>query len=305
VANVLYRRLKPADSDPFVLSIISARGQTQVRCAGDLILSGITAEPAKLDCLIVPGLEYHSPSAIVPMVRGMQPELALLQRLAAAQTPICASCSGTFLLAASGVLDGAKATTSWWLAPTFAREFPGILLDARALHVQSKHIATAGAVTAMFTLVLRVIEQHLGVEFAQNTARILLVDIERQSQSAYVSEALIPRQRSSFSERAEQYLQAHLSESSLSIEQLAQHCSMSARSLIRHFQQTFHKSPQVFLQHLRIERAKVLLETSGLSLPELVEQVGYSDVASFRKLFKRLSTLTPAEYRARFRLRGR
>lgn len=197
-----------------------------------------------------------------------------------------------------------RATTSWWLAPLFKRHYPQIELEATAIYVEADTLATTGATNAMFTAVLRYIEKTCGPVLSQNTAKFLLIDPDRQSQAAFISESLLMRPRSPFSERAERYLRQHLSDSALSIETLSQHCNMSARTLARHFQKAFHKSPQHYLQQLRIDAAKALLETSAMSLDEIVIRVGYSDLASFRKLFKRSTDLTPNQYRTRFSLRG-
>ena len=99
-----------------------------------------------------------------------------------------------------------------------------------------------------------------------------------------------------------QYLLSSLHED-LSVSRLAGHCGTSESSLLRHFRSHFGATPLEHIQRLRVERAKALLETTRLSFDEIVERCGYSDSASFRKLFKRATTLTPADYRERFRLR--
>jgi transcriptional regulator GlxA family with amidase domain len=270
-----------------------------------LTIGGLGRLSEDTDVLIVPGLDYRDSEDLLGRTAQLDAELRLIANASKQGMTIAGSCSGTFLMAASGILDGKRATTSWWLAPAFARRFPQISLEPQALVVELEQarLITAGAVTAMFTVVLRIIEQRMGPELAQNTARVLLVDYERQSQAPFVLEAMLQRPRTPFSEKVESFLRSRLQDE-LSIEQLAQHCAMSARTLLRRFQQIYHRSPQSYLQELRIERAKALLDSTQLNLPEIVEQCGYSDVASFRKLFKRLTDLTPAEYRERFRLRG-
>lgn len=303
VANTLNRRIHPGQAEPFQLDLVHARGAREITLQDGLTIGGLKTFNPDTQILIIPGLAYHHPGDLLERLASLTVERELLVKLKARGVIIAGSCSGTFLMASSGILDGVKATTSWWLAPTFARQFPLVELDPAALHIESGSVITAGAVTAMFTVVLRIIEQRMGPELAQNTARILLVDYERQSQAPYITEALLQRPRSAFSERVEAYLRSHLAHA-FSIDALAAHCRMSTRTLLRHFQQVYHRTPQAYLQELRIGRAKALLETTNLSLPEIVEQCGYSDVASFRKLFKRLADLTPADYRERFRLRG-
>ncbi len=306
VANALYARTHPAQANylPFDLKIVSADNVAQVRTAGGLTLAGV--EPAQncaIDVLIVPALEYHTHSGLVAIVQSQSTALSLIRKLHGENRQLAASCSGTFLLAASGILDGLAATTSWWLAARFRSEFPKVRLDSSQLLVETGQIITAGAVTAMFSVVLKVIEQRMGPALAQNTARILLIDPARQSQAPFVSEALIQHPRSAFSEAIGQHLQSHL-HMDVSVETLADKLNISARTLLRKFQLIYQQSPQSYVQQLRVDRAKALLETTKLSFAEVCESCGYQDAASFRKLFKRIAGLTPAEYQSRFRLRG-
>jgi transcriptional regulator GlxA family with amidase domain len=321
IANALHARSHPGAIAPFHCRLINARqsgdrrlnqakskqlAKDTVRCAGGFELGQINSDASldTIDLLLIPGFEYRGPAELKAALQTMQAEIRLIQQAYERKLIIGASCSGTFLLAQSGVLDGKRAATSWWLAPLFKREFPNVQLDATALYCFSDNVMTAGATTAMFTVVIRYIESTLGAELAQNTARFLLIDYERQSQAAFISDALIARPRSAFNERVESYLQRHLSDTNLSIDALAAHCRMSARTLVRRFQSVYHKSPQMYLQQLRIERAKLLLETSLMTLAEVITAVGYNDLSSFRKLFKRMTDSTPNQYRQRFSIRG-
>ena len=108
--------------------------------------------------------------------------------------------------------------------------------------------------------------------------------------------------RNSLSEKAEHFLNHELHRE-ISVSELAEHCGTSERSLLRHFRSHLGVSPLAHMQHLRVERAKALLETTHLSFDEIVERCGYSDSASFRKLFKRATAITPGDYRERYRLR--
>lgn len=303
LANTLFTRVHPGEPEPFLLDLVHAHGKREVMTAGGLLLSGIKPLAFDTEILLVPGLAYRGAQELDEKIEQLTSERALLQRAHAEGLRIGGGCSGSYLMAASGILDGKKAATSWWLAPAFAQRFPKVELDPTAVYVESGNLATAGAVTAMFTVVLRLIEARMGQELALNTARVLLVDYERQSQAPFVTEALLQRPRTAFSEKIENYLRARLAQP-LSVEALAAHSNMSPRTLLRRFQQVYHRTPQAYMQQLRITRAKALLETTQLSLPEVIEQCGYSDLASFRKLFKRLTDLTPADYRMRFSLRG-
>ena len=306
LANTLYARTHPAQLHytPFDLKIVSADNVSQVRTAGGLTLAGVVpAQSCAINVLLVPGLEYHTHASLIASVQRNTSALSLIRHLHAENRQIAASCSGTFLLAASGILDGLEATTSWWLAASFRNQFPKVKLDPAQLLVDTGSVITAGAVTAMFSVVLKIIEQRVGPELAQNTARILLIDPIRQSQAPFVSEALIQHPRTAFSEAILQHLHEHL-HTDVSVEKLADKLNISPRTLLRKFQVIYQQSPQSYVQQLRVDRAKALLETTKLSFAEVCEACGYQDAASFRKLFKRIAGLTPAEYQSRFRLRG-
>lgn len=305
LANALYARTHPGSQFlPFSLHLLSPDSRREIATAGGLTLGGLTpAADVRPDVLIIPALEYRSHAELLERVQSATTALKQIRHHFAAGCEIAAACSGTFFLAASGILDAKPATTSWWLAATFRANFPKVELQPSELLVSADQITTAGAVTAMFSLVLKFVEQFAGPELAQNTARVLLIDPSRQSQAPFVSQALIQHPRSAFSEALEPYLQSQL-HTELSVESLAKHFNLTPRTCLRKFQQIYHQSPQSYIQQLRVDRAKALLETTKLSFAEICEACGYQDSASFRKLFKRLAGIAPADYQKRFRLRG-
>lgn len=272
-------------------------------CSAGMALTGAAPPHADIDLLLVPGLMHANPHALLDRVLSMQAEQDLLRDLAARGVRIAATCSGTFLLAATGLLDGRRATTSWWLANAFQRQFPRVLLEADAMVIDEGPVLTTGAATAVLNLTLKLVAQTAGEPVAQMTARMMNVDPERQSQAPYVSLALMERPRSSITERADKLINQSLHRD-LPVAELAAALNTSERSLLRHFKAHYGATPLEHIQHLRVERAKALLETTLLSFEEIVGRCGYSDVSSFRKLFKRATTLTPADYRERFRLRA-
>jgi transcriptional regulator GlxA family with amidase domain len=188
------------------------------------------------------------------------------------------------------------------LASAFRDRYPNVRLESDAMVVEDAGLLTAGGASSLQSLMMKVIGRAGGEELAQQTARMLLIDTERQSQAPYVSQALMERPRNSLSEKAESFLQHQLHQE-VSVTQLAEHCGTSERSLLRHFRTHHGVTPVAHIQHLRVERAKALLETTHLSFDEIVERCGYNDSASFRKLFKRATAITPGDYRERYRLR--
>ena len=283
--------------------LFAARGQERIRTSTGIEVGGLAeAVPEDIDLLLLPGIMHNSPHDLAARVQAMQPEMELLRKLHLRGVPIAGTCSGGYLLAEAGLLDGRRATCSWWLAASFRERYPNVRLEADAMVVDDGDLLTAGGACSVQSLMMKLIERAGGTELAQQTSRMLLIDIERQSQAPYVSDALMAKPRNSLSEKAEQFLNHELHRE-ISVTELAEHCGTSERSLLRHFRSHLGVSPLAHIQHLRVERAKALLETTHLSFDEIVERCGYSDSASFRKLFKRATAITPGDYRERYRLR--
>lgn len=282
--------------------VFGARGQTSVRTPSGLELGNLSPVPDDIDMLLLPGVNHTSVQDLIERLGGLREEMELVRRLHLRGVRIAGTCSGSMLLAETGLLDGRRATCSWWLASAFRQRYPGIQLEADAMVIEDGEFITAGGASSIQALLLKLIAAAGGDELAQQTARLLLIDPERQSQAPYVSEALLQKPRHSLSEKAEHYLQHELHRE-ISVSRLAEACGVSERSLLRHFQAHLGQSPLQHIQQLRVERAKALLESTHLSFDEIVERCGYLDSASFRKLFKRSTAMTPGDYRERYRLR--
>jgi len=303
IAQRLAQLRDPGTPLRFETVLVGARGHDRVADAGGFHHGPVQSPDLALDLLLVPGYMHASPEDARERLAGYGPELELLRALSLRGVPLASSCCGALLMAEAGLLDGRTATASWWLDGIFRRHYPRVRLDVQRLLVEDEQVASAGASTAIMDLVLQRIGRVADPALAQHVARMMLLDPDRQSQAPYISRALEERPRHSLSEKAERFLTSELHRD-LSIAELAAHCGTSERSLLRHFRQHYGASPLAHLQHLRVERAKALLETTLLSFEEIVERCGYSDASSFRKLFKRATSLTPADYRERFRLRA-
>jgi len=283
--------------------IIGARPQQQhMGCSGGLRIEGVVCGGNDPDVLLVPGFMHGSADDLIRSLAALGPEIELIRAMHARGVAIASTCCGAFVLAEAGLLDGRRATVSWWLDAVFRERYPRVQLQADEMLVEDGPIATTGGSSAVVNYILKLIGRVGGDDLSQLTARILLVDPERISQAPYVSMALRERPRHSLTEKAERYINEAL-HGEISVGVLAEHCGTSERSLHRHFRAHFGVSPLEHIQHLRVERAKALLESTLLSFDEIVGRCGYSDVSSFRKLFKRATTMTPQDYRERFRLR--
>ena len=303
IAQQLAKVREPGTKLRLETVLIGARGLSTVTGTAGLQLNGVQSPDHALDCVLIPGFMHTSAEDVIHKLADYKPEIELIRALHLRGIPIAAACCGSFLLAESGLLDGHEATTSWWLDATFRNRYPKVQLNVEKMIVEDGRFTTTGASTAVLTYVLQLLAKHVDESLAQVTGKMMLIDTERSSQAPYISMALAEKPRHSLSEKAERFIQQQLHRE-FSVGELAEHCDTSERSLLRHFRQHYNASPIAHIQHLRVERAKALLESTLMSFDEIVERCGYHDSASFRKLFKRDTSLTPADYRERFRLRA-
>jgi transcriptional regulator GlxA family with amidase domain len=213
-------------------------------------------------------------------------------------TLVAASCYGTFVLAEAGLLNGVPATTTWWLAREFRQRYPSVRLDADKTLVDSGRAITAGAMTAHTDLSLHVLRRLGGVALARSVSGIMLVDGARASQRPFMS---VQKDHSEpLVRRSIEWMSEHLAQP-VSIDDLADAMHVSYRTLNRRFIEITGLAPLAYLQALKIERAKELLESTHHDFEAITSSVGYEDVSSFRRLFKRATGLSPAQYRRQFR----
>jgi len=300
IANTL-AAFRPGGSARRIAPVLCSIDGGRVRASSGLALA--TRRLASLGCdqVFVAGLDHGHAADLEERLKPLREVSAALAALAGRGLPIAVTCSGAFLLAESGALDGRRATTSWWLTPLFRRKYPKVLLQPEQVLVEDGPFLTAGAVTSCFDLALRVVSRSAGSALAQQVARVMLIDPLRQSQAPYVMSALLERPRARIAERADRWLQRQLHRP-FEIAELARHCSVSVRTLLRRFHEAHGATPVRYAQRLRVERAKALLETTRLSFDEIVERCGFQDASAFRKLFRSVTCMTPREYQARFRL---
>lgn len=248
--------------------------------------------------VILPGFLAEDLPALTQQLHSVwQPVLDRLPTVRA-DALLAASCYGTFVLAESGLLDGRQATTTWWLQAAFAEAYPRVKLDADRALVDGGRVITAGAMTAHTDLSLHVLRRLFGAELARSVGGIMLVDGARTSQRPFMA---LPRHFADpLAQQAADWL-AQRYVHPCTCGELAVALHVSYRTLHRRFQAAVGMAPLAYLQALRVEHAKTLLEDSRQSLEQIVESVGYSDVPAFRQLFTRATGLSPAQYRERFR----
>ena len=249
----------------------------------------------RTDIVVVPssGLQIDEKmlanSALVPWLRRQYEAGAILAGV----------CVGAAYLAEAGLLDGRVATTHWALAAQLERRYPQVLWRPEMMVTEEARLLCSGGVTAAADASLYLVEKLCGHQVALECARSLLLGMPRVNQSGYAVLPLSPDHDDEGVRRAETLLQTRCREN-LTIEALADLVGMSPRTLARRFKAATGRLPGAYLQAVRIELAKAMLERDGKPIQSVSAEVGYEDAAFFRALFKRSTGMTPAEYRARF-----
>ena len=243
------------------------------------------ADTPKPDCVIVPAIANITVETLLPALgrADVLDALGALRSWHGTGARLAAACTGTFVLAESGLLAGNEATTTWWLSPVFRQRYPDVRLNAHRIVVPSGSMVTAGAALSHLDLALWLIRGN-SPELAALVAKYLVFDT-RLSQSGYVisdhlahSDPLI--------ERFDRWVRERL-DSTLTLDSIAEALGTSKRTLSRRLDAVLGKTPFEFIQDLRIERAVHLLKTSKYSVDQIAEQVGYADGVTLRTLMRR------------------
>jgi transcriptional regulator GlxA family with amidase domain len=280
--------------DPHYDLVVCAETGSTVSSSGFTITA-----PARLDTLdsadtvIVPGYrDIYAPVS--------QPVVNALRAAHTRGARLVSICSGAFALAAAGLLDGRPATTHWRVTDELRRRYPKIDVRPNQLYVDDGDILTSAGVTAGVDLCLHLIRTDHGAAAATSRARALVAPPYRAGGQAQYSEELLPQANGSELAQLRDWMLDNLAQP-LSLDALAQHAHMSRRTLIRRFREETGTSPMEWLTSARIDRARVLLETTDEAIEQLGRLTGLGAPASVRASFRRHLGTSPQEYRMLFR----
>ncbi|ARN76200.1 GlxA family transcriptional regulator [Oceanicoccus sagamiensis] len=299
VANLIAERINGAAEPLFDCRVLSADGEP-VCCSNGYSISvaGSVEDIDPQDILFLAAFNVSTHGELDAVMADVQPYIPWFRENGPRQSTIATSCSGSFVLAEAGLLNGVAATTSWWLSDYFAQRYPQVALDADAICTVAGNRVCGAGTTAYQDVCLSILERYAGKHFARLTAKYMMIDNQRRSQAPYRILSLIDSD-DEVVKQAEGWIRANLSRD-FKINEVAHNLAVSPRTLIRRFQYALGETPQAFTQKLRIEKCKVLLETTQLGFGEIVQRCGYNDESAFRRLFKRYCQLSPRDYRRRF-----
>lgn len=291
-------------SQPFRVDIVAPE-PGPVRAVSGLSLGAHLPfhEASDVDIVIVPLMLMEA----AEWVTGRYPELVAWLRERHARGALMASaCTGVLLLAETGLLSSREATIHWAFAPTFRRNFPDVSLrteKALIISGERQEFVMSGGVMSWHDLALYLIARHVGPTAARAMARMLMLEWHGEGQMPYME--FVPPLEHGDARIAEcqPWLEAHAATSD-PVAGLVRHSGMARRTLERRFRKATGRSPVAYLQHLRVAEARRRLERSDQPVERIALGVGYENAAFFRRVFQRLTGLTPGSYRRKFRMGG-
>jgi transcriptional regulator GlxA family with amidase domain len=279
---------------PYVLRVVAQGGEDVTASAGVALAAGpLTKLDEPLDTLLVAGGEGAEAAAENPVLVEWVRERATQARR------VASVCTGAFLLAAAGVLDGRRAATHWMYCNKLAQRFPAVHVESDPIFVCDGSVWTSAGVTAGIDLALALVEEDLGRSLALAVARYLVVFLKRPGGQAQFSAALALQAADDKFGALHDWINEHLT-SDLSLSVLADQAGMSERSFSRHYAEATGQTPARAIERLRVEAARRLLTESRLPVKRIAQRCGFGSEETMRRSFLRLLTTTPHDYRARF-----
>jgi transcriptional regulator GlxA family with amidase domain len=228
-------------------------------------------------------------------------DIAWLKKQYDRGTKLAAACNGNFILAETGILKRRKATTHWSLINEFRKRYPDVQLQPEKILIDEGDILSGAGTNACLNLALYLVHRFGSDELAMISSKVFLVDSGRRIQKPYETYSTPKKHGDDIIIKTQDWIENNFKES-ITLESMTEISRLGKRTLIRRFKKATGDTPLVYLQKLRVENAKRLLEGTGNTFNEITWQVGYEDVSSFQRLFKSETGLSPKEYRAKFSL---
>ncbi|MCG8642574.1 MAG: helix-turn-helix domain-containing protein [Desulfobacterales bacterium] len=297
-AGRLWNRMVKSAATPFFeVTLVSADG-LPIRSLNNIMIEphcSIT-EVDNTDLIVIASATY------IDKILEMNPEiLPWLITHYQKGTHIASICTGVFLLAETGLLNGKTATLHWGFADDFSKKYPKIKLDHGKMFIDHGRLYCSAGVSAGMDLSLYLVEKFYGRESALAAAKTMVLDISRTTQTPYACFLPATSHRDELILKIQNWMSEHHSRH-VNYDTLAHHFSISRRSLERRFKKATGLTPLAYLQKLRVEKAKQLLEQGVKPFSEITYAVGYEDIPFFRKVFTRTTGLLPKAYQQKFRV---
>jgi len=252
-------------------------------------------DAAKPDLIIIPALS-GSMSATIELNKEYLPWIAEQYHSGA---EVASLCLGAFLLAATGLLDGKECSTHWLFANEFRQMFPNVKLTDGSIITEADGLYSSGGASSYWNLLLWLIEKYTTRELAVQASKFFAIDIDRKSQSPFIMFNGQKKHEDKPIKDAQEYIEQNVTDK-ISVEDLADRFAIGSRQFNRRFKKATNNTPAEYIQRVKIEAAKKQLENTRKNINEVMYEVGYTDLKSFRGVFKKLTGLSPNDYKYKY-----
>ncbi len=249
----------------------------------------------KTDLIIIPSLNHNYHKA----VKGNQQMIHWIERQYNQGAEVASICTGAFLLASSGLLDGRTCSTHWSVADNFRMMFPGVDLQTDRLITDENGIYTNGGAYSFLNLLIYLVEKYYDRQTAIFCSKVFQIEMDRQSQSPFTIFMGQKTHGDDVVKKAQAYMEGHIDEK-ISVEHLSSHFAVGRRNFDRRFIRATGNTPVEYSQRVKMESAKKSFETTRKSINEVMYEVGYSDVKAFREVFRKITRMSPLAYRNKY-----
>jgi transcriptional regulator GlxA family with amidase domain len=253
------------------------------------------SEVKKTDLVIIPAISGDIKSALDANA-GFVPWIVDQYNRGA---EVASLCLGAFLLASTGLLSGRKCSTHWLFANEFREMFPDVVLTDGSIVTEEHGIYSSGGAASYWNLLLHLIEKYTNREMAIRASKFFAIEIDRRSQSPFIMFNGQKKHEDEPIRQAQEFIEKNVTEK-ISVEELALRFAIGRRHFERRFKKATNNTPVEYIQRVKIEAAKKDLESGRKTVNEVMYDVGYSDIKAFRTVFKKITGLSPVEYRNRY-----
>jgi transcriptional regulator GlxA family with amidase domain len=253
------------------------------------------SDVSKTNLIIIPSLNHNYQKSI----KGNQELIEWIEKQYKHGAEVASICTGAFLLAASGLLDGRTCSTNWAVAEDFRKMFPKVNLQIDKLITDEKGIYTSGGAYSFLNLIIYLVEKYYDRQTAIFCSKVFQIEMDRESQSPFTIFTGQKSHDDDVIKKAQAYIESKVNEK-ISVEDLSSKFAVGRRNFDRRFIKATGNTPVEYTQRVKIESAKKAFETTRKTINEVMYEVGYADVKAFREVFRKITGLSPLEYRGRY-----
>jgi transcriptional regulator GlxA family with amidase domain len=287
---------KMGDPNMFKVQLVGIAKETAVAGGKYTVFADVLAKDVpKTDLIIIPALDGD----MSKIIEANQEFIPWIQKQYAAGAEVASLCVGAFLLGATGLIEGKKIATHWMAANEFRTMFPNVTVVEDKILTDEQGIYSSGGAFSYLSLILYLVEKHAGKETAVFCSKAFQIDYERRSQSPFIVFSGQKTHEDEPIKEAQEFIEKNFQEK-ITVEQLASMLALGRRNLERRFKKATANTVVEYMQRVKIEAAKSSLESSKENVNEVMYKVGYTDPKAFRLTFKKITGLSPLQYRNKY-----